>query len=410
MTCASVPRLLVLCGTPPGDFGVGSIFLRDLCVAYPRGKIVCFCPRLELHHKPSPQLEWLPMQLVQWPYNSPRRILRHKPLRFLAAMLFQYNRLVRIRSLADQATAFARQHSVELIWAILNSPTVFRLARSLAKRVKTPLVSTIWDPPEGIGLSLGLDSYSRRTAKRDFEAVVRGSLRCGVISEPMAERYWERYGTTPIVLRHGIPREQFARALGEEKSCGPFVIGFAGTLYASREWQALLEALGQTGWRIAGREVILRVFGSSMIAESVVPARIEYLGWESGSRLISLLSEVDITYLPYWFEPAFRESVELCFPTKLTTYLASGRPVLYHGPRNSSVARFLSEYKVGLGCYSLDPGEIMANLEVLASDRDLSREMTKAREAALEVELNRSVFLSRFAELIGIEPDQLCDS
>ena len=55
-----VPRVLLLTGTPPGKRGVGEIYLRDLCLYYPRENLCCFtvCD----NYDPLPQdLNWLPI-------------------------------------------------------------------------------------------------------------------------------------------------------------------------------------------------------------------------------------------------------------------------------------------------------------------------------------------------------------
>ena len=117
-------------------------------------------------------------------------------------------------------------------------------------------------------------------------------------------------------------------------------------------------ALTRQSWQIAGRPVIVRVLASGLDVRATGPARIEFLGWHSTTDAVAILSECDVCYVPYWFDAAFRAGVELSFPNKVSLYLATGRPVFFHGPRRSTPTRFLERWPVGLACHSLEPDEI----------------------------------------------------
>jgi len=119
------------------------------------------------------------------------------------------------------------------------------------------------------------------------------------------------------------------------------------------------------------------------------------------------MSEADITYLPYWFDEAYRLSARMSFPSKLTTYLASGRPVLFHGPQYSSVTKFFYRFPVGICCHSLEESKIIECLHKFATDKNFYAESTKAIQTALDEELDLRIFLKRFAELLGIEESDL---
>ena len=190
---------------------------------------------------------------------------------------------------------------------------------------------------------------------------------------------------------------------------GQFVIGFAGSLYASREFEALLAALARVDWRIDGHDVKVKLMGHhgscSLIGRSRM--NLEYLGWRSLEETVDLLAETDVAYLPYWFDPAFSDSVRLCFPNKLTTYLTAGKPVLFHGPADSAPARFFRRFPAGLCCHSLEAPAIIECLRRFVGDRDLYQSAACASQDALDQELNERAFVSHFADLIGVDPADL---
>jgi hypothetical protein len=48
--------------------------------------------------------------------------------------------------------------------------------------------------------------------------------------------------------------------------------------------------------------------------------------------------------------------------TKMVSYLGSGVPILFHGPRDSAAAHLLEKHRAAVVCSSLEPAEIAAVL------------------------------------------------
>lgn len=406
----SIPKILLLTSTVPGSeagaAAVGGIFLRDLCQAYPHDRLCCVAFTGSFQAPPPTDLSWLPVMTVPLPKAHPiiQRLSRG-PLRwFASSLIFQYTRLMQEKKLLDQAVQFAQRHKVELVWGVLGAPLLFHLAGSLAERLSVPLVVTVWDPPETRDQ---LDWFSRRMALQSFDWSVRRSLRCGVASETMGEEYKARYGIPTTVMIHGIARSQRCPPASHLTSEDRLVIGFAGSFYTDNEWQAFLHALSSINWQIKGRDVVLRILSKNLRVATEGRARIEYLGWRPLQEVIRVLSASDVNYLPYWFDPTHSISVRLCFPNKLTAYLASGRPVFYHGPLDSSPTKFLYKYPAGLCCHSLDKNAIVEALERFVTEEGLYARMTRAGQDALDQELDQQVFLRRFATLVGVAETEL---
>ena len=414
----SVPRVLLLTARPPGYRGVGEIFLHDLCLYYPRESLCCFAAYRPNHDSLPQDLDGLRIVYARRPYEAifygPRlRELGFQQLvpriaRLSSFFVWQYAK-TQIPTLIAKAVRFGRQQDVEMVWAVLNCPTLICMAKRVADALGAQLVTLVWDPPEYFLSSqrLCVDTLSRRSLLRKFKNTLRASVRCGVMSEAMQSEYEKRYGVESVIMRHGIhPNRRKLPAkgpTGQER----FVIGFAGGLYVLREWQALLSALSKIGWRIDGRDIVVRLMGHGANLRADSSMHIEYLGWRSVEETIDLMSEVDVTYLPYWFDESYRLAVRLCFPTKLTTYLASGRPVLFHGPEYSSPASFFRRFPVGLCCHSLEESKIIECLYRFATDKEFYAAATAAGQEALDQELDLRVFLQRFATLIGIEESEL---
>jgi hypothetical protein len=92
------------------------------------------------------------------------------------------------------------------------------------------------------------------------------------------------------------------------------------------------------------------------------PVQILPLGSESDVE--NDLAKMDLLYMPLPFQSEDEAFVRFSLSTKLVTYLVSGIPILFHGPKNSAACALLSEAYAALVFDSL---EIKAMAEALAN-------------------------------------------
>jgi hypothetical protein len=97
----------------------------------------------------------------------------------------------------------------------------------------------------------------------------------------------------------------------------------------------------------------------------------------------------------------------LSFPTKFTTYLVAGRPILLHSPEYASVPAFFSRFPVGAWCDSEDANVLGESMKTLLTDKELySRAVAQVRPVIRE-EFTEDIFLERFAAFLGVNKDIL---
>ena len=398
------PRLLVVSPVAPVPEGVGGVYLRDLCLMYPADRLA-FAILPGIGSGPWPeQLDRAPRTMLSTVPERGFNRWGRRVQRTTRGLFDQYVEHRHVPRLLDEIAAFAARVRPDLVWVPLAGPTMINIAGSLPKRLELPMVTTVWDAPDYVlphywsitGASL--DRLMER-----FAEAVRASVRCAVASPEMKAAYEGRYGTPCVPMIHGLPESQWITPAGMRPAADPFVIGYAGSLYARREWDALIAALASRDWQIAGRPAIVRVLASGFDVRVSGPARIEFLGWHSTSDAVSILSGCDVCYVPYWFDDAFRAGVELSFPNKMSLYLAAGRPILFHGPQQSTPTRFLERWAVGLPCHSLEPADIVDALTTIATDAAFHEAAAQAIPQALEKELGLHRFRERFAEFVGVD-------
>ncbi len=95
------------------------------------------------------------------------------------------------------------------------------------------------------------------------------------------------------------------------------------------------------------------------------------------------LAKADILFLPMSFEPRMKHMVSTSIPSKISEYLASGVPILVHGPAYCSAVRYCRESECGLVVDQPDDSALRDALIRLATDAELRQRLSRnAVEAA----------------------------
>ena len=85
---------------------------------------------------------------------------------------------------------------------------------------------------------------------------------------------------------------------------------------------------------------------------------VDVLPFADESAIAHDMERADVLYLPLPFGERHRDFVRLSLSTKLVSYLASGLPIVYHGPPEAAAARLLAAHDAGVLVTSLDPETI----------------------------------------------------
>lgn len=398
------PTVFALSGTIPGEPGVGGVILEDLQRLAPSGRLSFF----SLPTRHAVDLRWPDRGPCSLEFMVRRYEPAWRPVGGFSGNVVSY--LARritfatyCRRLVDQICNSPSARRSEVVWAVLDCPSVIEIAVAVARRLRKPLVSLVWDAPELLADQLMLDGWSMQSMLARFEEVLRTSERVAVICEQMKHRYQSSYGISrPIILRHGIQKDL------RRKNCAQrdrFVIGFAGSVTAAQPFQCLIQALDHQNWVINGKPVTLRLIGARHMLDSRKAQHIEYFGWRSLQETVEILAECRIAYLPQPFEPRLRILAELSFPTKLSTYLAASCRMLIHTPDYGSLHSLVHQYPIGVVCDELRPDRIAESLLLL--DRMPDEAVEQSISVAVHDEFNSDVFRSRFLQLVGANVSEI---
>ncbi|WP_143039594.1 MULTISPECIES: glycosyltransferase [Bradyrhizobium] len=362
----------------------------QMCRCVAADELAIFCV-LNRHLTPDlyPDLAAIPSKTVHKPNEQNPRNPKYFPLDLARAFASEtIRRRTVIPSLVREAIAYGREQGVTSLWAILQGQTMVRIAGAVAEGLNVPLRAQVWDPLGWWLRAHGVDRFNRRADLAKFDETMRQATTCAAASWAMARQYKEQYGTTSYVIIASLDEALAHKPVPALRNSDEVVIGMAGQFYAEQEWHDLLQALNLAGWQIGGRKIVVRVAGHAPPrTETAQAASIEFLGWRSQPELIDILSTTcDIMYCPYPFSPQMEEVARLSFPSKIPTYLAAGRPILFHGPDYASPAHYLRERGAGLICRTGEPAAVYNAVLQLVEDTELYAELAVAAQAAFEAD------------------------
>ena len=121
-----------------------------------------------------------------------------------------------------------------------------------------------------------------------------------------------------------------------------------------------------------------------MIGETTIPqetiqslmpagAMLERIQAMAEAEAIPILGQCDFVYAMYPFEEKCRVFRGTSFPTKLSTYVQSQRPIFAHTPEDSTLADFVLTHELGIVCSALHPHEVardVARIQAIPVPRD----------------------------------------
>lgn len=367
-------RILLLTDIPPCSNLTAGIVTAQMCRFVPQDELAIFCV-MNPHLKPKlyDDLAGIEMKVVRKPAELQRRVLRGIRVgRAGAAAIEALKRVALPRRLIRQAIDYGRAVGATDLWAILQGQTMVRIAAPVAAGLGVPLRAHVWDPLRWWLDAHGVDPVNRRLDLALFDRTLRQAASCAAASGPMARHYEETYGVSSTAVIASIDPALAQAPPPKLVSDDSVVIGMVGQFYASEEWEKLVTALNLAKWRVGNRKVVLMTFGHERPPTDVPDGHLTFMGWMDQPDVIRAIADrCDISYCPYPFAQKMAEVSRLSFPSKVPTYLAAGRPILFHGPSYSAPYAYLEARGAAYLCRDSEPAAVYNGLSHLVEDRAL---------------------------------------
>ncbi|WP_161604448.1 glycosyltransferase family 4 protein [Roseiconus nitratireducens] len=370
-------KIAIVTTSPPGENGVGQNYLSALVSALPGHEVfVAAFLRNDADWRTGDRPDEARRLILKQQFESPRRFGRGPIANWSGHLTFRGVAVPHAKEVAAQLIDEFRDRGIDRILVVMESPQMILLAEALGEIFRDRLSILVWDHPEHVLSLYGQDGLNRSFLMKAFHRSVLASRGAITVAPSLGEWLQEinpgltvRLFRSPVTLGyHETPRRL--------PSGSKFEIGFAGSVTAPDELERLQAALDRLSWRVNGCEIELSLFGKRYKLVSSTGRNVRYHGFLPSQRdVIEKLSHCQLCFLPQPFGSDRRWFAEYSFPTKTSTYLASGAPILVNAPAWASLPRFSDNDstddgtgRLGFECTSDDSKAIAKLIARIASD------------------------------------------
>src|SRR3984893_16946429 len=175
-------------------------------------------------------------------------------------------------------------------------------------------------------------------------------------------------------LRRGLDGQEFRRAQGLE---GKFIVAHSGNMGVKQGLDVILRAAELSrnqpdlAYLLVGDGAMRRELESQAAAKSL--SNVKFLPVQGREQFLQMLAAVDVSLITQ------RRSVaDIVFPSKTTTLMTAGCPIVASVNSSSEVARIVSESGAGLVVTPEEPLPLLTALASLTSDSRRRMEMSEA--------------------------------
>lgn len=297
-------------------------------------------------------------------------------------------------------TSWVQDFQPQVIYTLLGSIRIMRLARSVSKFCDVPIVPHFMDDwPSTLYESGELLGYARRAVQRSLKGVVGRSSRGLGISATMVSEYRERYRIPFFECGNCINEEAFSAAdsIGSSTPPRPLRVAYVGGLHlcrgdAIKEVGLAADEVGRQGRRV---EVLVHAPDADLHRYrplfSASPS-IKVMHSLRAEEVNEALRAADVLLHVESFDPAITRYTRLSLSTKIPQYLAAGRPVLGYGPSSLASMSHLAGSAGGVVVSERRPAQLIRELSLLHDDGDLraslgaaGRDFARAHHSSMAV-------------------------
>jgi len=287
-----------------------------------------------------------------------------------------------VRLLSD----VVQRHSIQNLLVIPVSPWILSAALALHKEnPKLNLVVYVMDDWQGHHECHGLP-YSPWRQRLLSEVIDRANV-CFAVSREMATHYEEMFGKTWHVVHNGVRNDALPAPASAAKEPRRILLAGDVNVFRFDAVIAFAEAIERFNQR-CGASIEFSVMGD--VAEqhraSLSALRsVKLLNRRSHSECLESMKTADLLYLPLAFCQRSARISLYSLPTKLPEYLASGKSVFFHAPKESAVFRVAERYDLKPRLSSVDPKVLDAFIAAWPNGNGNSvNTVLKAQKALLE--------------------------
>lgn len=168
-----------------------------------------------------------------------------------------------------------------------------------------------------------------------------------VISKGMQEYYLDITGKQGAICHRYIPSLPPRDApFNPAENTDALQVGHIGSIYSEDLFFAFCKLLKEYSNK-KGILLKVHVWGHRFAKPNPFPENIVSFNTSQEEVVVRELAKCRFVYCMYPFQNRYRTFCRTSLPTKLSTYVLAGRPILGHGPIDSSIADFIADTRTG---------------------------------------------------------------
>lgn len=360
----------------------------------------------------------LPPDCLKWAYISGQKdkdkqtntkcfqpqVLHWRLVSSVPGYVFQY--YWDAKRIAAEIYEWSRAFDPQVIW-LASDMEAIPVALHLKRLTSAFLHFTVYDAFEHCKAYTKMPSLFYPIYMKQVQNVVGLSNSMDAVSEELLRQVIGRYSTQNLKCKMVFPPSiSLKNIMGPPPGISLRVarernIGFCGSSRVSdRQWRDFLGMLSELDY-----EFKLHVFGSQEYLNDVeMPTNVEYVfhGYAQEENVIRFFhnSNIHLLYLGVWKDEEHSLFARTSLSSKLTTYAASGVPVVADVPEDSVAWRLLEKYDAGVLCGNDRNAAIAGMNEILGDESVWEKKAQGCSELCREhFDLEKNV--QKFRELLS---------
>jgi glycosyltransferase involved in cell wall biosynthesis len=255
------------------------------------------------------------------------------------------------------------------VYAFVYSPECMKYANWIAKNNKVPLVVHLAD-------------HSPEFERSSSANILRAASKLVCITEEMKSMYERTLGRKDIEVLHNGAEQACCNMLPPPSESfseqNPFVLCFIGGLFSHLHGDCIediFEAVSETRKKIPWIE--FHLYGqrqpADFLEDLVNKEGITHHGIVMPlEKKFEIMEDAHCFVIPSSFKEEKHRHYRYSFPTKLPELIASGRPIVSYGPKETATNRILETNNLGLRIHDRSVPKLVESLKTLVSQYDES--------------------------------------
>ena len=248
--------------------------------------------------------------------------------------------------------------------------------------------------------------YERYFVKKHGDSIIRGSDKIIVVNEFLKTAYDSEYGVNSEIIHNPVELDNYPGIRDSTISESEIKIIYTGDV-GEAHYDAFRNLIHVLNQRTKKRSIQLHIYTSRsesrLIKEHINGIHVTIHPHQHISAIPAIQQSADILFLPLSFNSVYPDFImKTASPGKMGEFLAAGRPILAHVPKDSFVSWYLKKHCCGIVVDTKAENNLSSGVDLLINDEILRKRLSLAAKNAAKRDFDSKNERKKFAELVSI--------